>query len=359
MTEQQPKQVQPRPERPSLFWPLILVTLGIVFLLRNLGHLEGDAWDTVIKLWPLILVAIGLDGIWQRHGLAGPVLMMGLGAAFLLNNFNLLAVDAWELLVKLWPVLIVAVGLDLVFGRRNAWGTLLSVLITLALLVGTLWYLGSNASLGRVTPQTVRTALEHAASAVLEIDPPVGTLRLSATDEADLLIDGTVQTWGGDAALAEYIVGEDGVGVLRMSSQGDNFLAPSGGQRWHWDLKVTQAIPLDIRIHLASGEMNLDLSNLDLGGLRAEVAVGRLAVILPAEGTFTAYLNGSVGQMAIVAPQGLALRIRSESGLGNLRLPDDYRPKGEFYLSPAYVAGEPCAELVVNQAVGTVTILVP
>ncbi len=359
MTEQQPKQSRSRAERPSLFWPLILVALGIVFLLRNLGHLEGDAWDTVVKLWPLILVAIGLDGIWQRHGLAGPVLMIGLGAVFLLNNFNLLAVDAWDLLIRLWPVLIVAVGLDLVLGRRNAWGTLLAVLITLALLVGTLWYLGSNVNLGRITPQIVRTSLDDASSAVIEIEPPVGTLRLSAMDEPGLLMDGTVQAWNGELAVVEYGVGDDGAGAFRMTNQGDNFLAPSGGQRWHWDLKMTQAIPLDIRLHLASGEASLDLSNLQISGLQADVAVGRLAVILPAEGTFTAHLNGSVGQMAIVVPAGLALRIRSESGLGNLRLPGGYQQEGQFYLSPAYVAREPYAELVVNQAVGTVTILVP
>ena len=43
---------------------LILVVIGVVFLLRNLGFLPEGAWST---LWPVLLVLLGLFLIW-RHG---------------------------------------------------------------------------------------------------------------------------------------------------------------------------------------------------------------------------------------------------------------------------------------------------
>jgi uncharacterized membrane protein YhaH (DUF805 family) len=41
--------------------PLALVVVGIILLLSNFELLNQRVWDTLIKLWPLILVYIGVD----------------------------------------------------------------------------------------------------------------------------------------------------------------------------------------------------------------------------------------------------------------------------------------------------------
>lgn len=50
-------------KRESLFWGLIILVLGMLFLLKNFG-LEIDVWDLVGKYWPLILIYIGLKNIY-------------------------------------------------------------------------------------------------------------------------------------------------------------------------------------------------------------------------------------------------------------------------------------------------------
>lgn len=40
---------------------LVLVAIGAVVLLRNLGHFSEGLWQTVLKLWPLVIVFIGLE----------------------------------------------------------------------------------------------------------------------------------------------------------------------------------------------------------------------------------------------------------------------------------------------------------
>jgi hypothetical protein len=42
-----------------VFWPLTLVTMGLIFLASNLGYLPAAFWD----LWPVILVVVGLGGL--------------------------------------------------------------------------------------------------------------------------------------------------------------------------------------------------------------------------------------------------------------------------------------------------------
>jgi len=53
-----------------LFWPLALITLGVLFLLDNLGFLPGNAWG---YLWPLLLIFFGLSLLMGRGARPEPV----------------------------------------------------------------------------------------------------------------------------------------------------------------------------------------------------------------------------------------------------------------------------------------------
>jgi hypothetical protein len=46
--------------RHQLFWPIVLIVVGVYFLLRNLGWVRDDIF------WPLVLIAIGLWLILRR-----------------------------------------------------------------------------------------------------------------------------------------------------------------------------------------------------------------------------------------------------------------------------------------------------
>jgi len=50
-------------KRESLFWGLIILVLGLLFLMKNFG-LEINVWHLVGKYWPLILIYIGLKNIY-------------------------------------------------------------------------------------------------------------------------------------------------------------------------------------------------------------------------------------------------------------------------------------------------------
>ncbi|MBI2054846.1 MAG: hypothetical protein HYT39_01975 [Candidatus Sungbacteria bacterium] len=48
----------------NLLWPGVLIVVGLVFLLENLGFLSPVSLG---KLWPLLLVIWGADLIWRRY----------------------------------------------------------------------------------------------------------------------------------------------------------------------------------------------------------------------------------------------------------------------------------------------------
>ena len=43
---------------------LFLILLGTAWLLNNMGY---DVWEFLIKLWPVPLIAMGLDKILRYH----------------------------------------------------------------------------------------------------------------------------------------------------------------------------------------------------------------------------------------------------------------------------------------------------
>ena len=73
--------------RRSLSWPLILITIGLVFLLVNFGYIPGVTAIQLLNLWPLLLILAGVDiAIGRRWPLAAlgiDVGVIALGLALL------------------------------------------------------------------------------------------------------------------------------------------------------------------------------------------------------------------------------------------------------------------------------------
>lgn len=42
-----------------VFWPAVLVTMGLIFMASNMGYLPAQFWN----FWPLLLIIVGLGGL--------------------------------------------------------------------------------------------------------------------------------------------------------------------------------------------------------------------------------------------------------------------------------------------------------
>jgi predicted membrane protein len=109
-----------RDNQSSLFWGLLIIIVGAIFLLGRMGVL--DTHDVFHHYWPVILIVVGL---WQmvssgfRNVLPG-ILLIVLGAVFLGYRLDAFPQDVWH---YIWPIAVIFVGLWLIFGpafRRPA-----------------------------------------------------------------------------------------------------------------------------------------------------------------------------------------------------------------------------------------------
>ena len=62
----------------SIFWPILLIGVGLVWLLQNLNLIPGWNWGTIWQLWPIFLIAIGLDLLVARRSpILGAIVALG------------------------------------------------------------------------------------------------------------------------------------------------------------------------------------------------------------------------------------------------------------------------------------------
>lgn len=102
------------PGRRPPFAGLLLIALGVLFLLGSLGLVDAAGW--IAAWWPALLMVVGLER-WRSAGarIAGLALI---AAGALLLPFTLGLVP-WEIAGRLWPVVLIAVGLWIVFRPRR------------------------------------------------------------------------------------------------------------------------------------------------------------------------------------------------------------------------------------------------
>ncbi len=257
-----------RPRR-GIFWPLLLIALGLVFLLSNFGIISGISWLAIASLWPLLLILIGLDiafaGRWPLPTLAAEVAVIAAGLALVAYSPNL------------------SPGI-FVFGNGNGPGVA-DVTVSrgdateLALTLN-----GGGTRSYRVSGGATALVEAHSANADLRV-------RTSGTTRANVRLDQVSPS-----------------GFLRPMNSGDI------------QIRVANDVPTSLTINVGAGEFDIDLSDVRVTAATVNVGASSMRLVLPKpSGDVSIRMNGGASSLVLVVPDGLEARISTTGGLLSLR----------------------------------------
>lgn len=295
----------------------------------------------------------------HRGGLVGPVLLIGLGLIFLAQNLGWVGGEIWLSLLRMWPLILVAVGVDLLIPRRSGWGTLVSLVLVVAVFVGGFWLSGVRLGAARSgATETVSIPAGNATRARIRFSPPVAALNLEAISASDALVEGTVPKPGYGRVRADSTLSGT-IAVVDVTASGVFVVPAVGPQDETWRFGLTTQVPLELEISSGIGLVDADLTGLSIAGLDIETGIGRSIITLPVGGNFSGRLSSGIGQTVIVIPNGAAVHVLMTTGIGGVSTPEGSRPfdlGDNEYTSPGFAAAENRIELVIEQAIGSIVL---
>lgn len=91
------------PSTPQLILGVMIIAVGVLFLLDNLGYLYAGDY---LQYWPLLLVAYGVAKVASPSGRGWGAFVGLVGILLLLRNLDVMYFRIWDF----WPVLLIFLG---------------------------------------------------------------------------------------------------------------------------------------------------------------------------------------------------------------------------------------------------------
>jgi len=304
------------PRRVSLVFPIVLITVGALFLFRN-GHPGFDPLPILWTYWPLILVFIGVGKIWDnvQRG-RNPNAPPGISVGATIGTFAFVIV----LVVLLWH------GRS--YSRRHG------------------FYSGSQHS-----TQTVD--LQGAKSAHASLEMGAGQLIINGGASHMLDADFTYSD-SFDAPRVDYSV-TGGVGQLNISQ--DSHSVHFGRSQNDWNLHFSKDIPLELKVDMGAGQGNLHFRDIPLTRLDLNLGAGQMDMDFTGDrkSDLTADIEGGVGQANIRLPKNIGVIAHASGGIGSIDV-RGLKRDGDSYTNDAYGKSAATIHLKVEGGIGQITL---
>ena len=305
-------------QRPSLFWPLFLITVGCILLLSNLGILPPHSLSLLWRFWPLMLVIMGLDILLGRKSAVGSII------------------------ISLVAILFIGGALAFVFMAQE------------------MPTLTKHIDLGNLQHQTISYPRQDVESADVSIDWPGSPATLYALSDSGNLIEGDINYYGKlyfDAAK------QGDHAEIKLDSRVEQFFITTGSvddQNEGWAIGLHPRVALNLELDAGSGPENYNLRDLKINTLTIDAGSGPLNITLPNSGRVRGAIDGGSGLIILTLPPEMEAKFIVREGSGSF-YPDarfhqtDNSERGDsVWVSRNFQSADNTIELNIDQSSGDI-----
>jgi hypothetical protein len=310
----------------------------------------------------------------NRHRLNWGVFFIVLGAVPLAYHEGWVQLssisDAW----RLWPLILVGVGLGLILSRTPAYfvGGLV-VAACLGLVVGSLFAVGPQFGCGHDSGGSVTTISRDgsfAGSGEVNLELQCGTATVRTSSDSSW----HVQASNSNGNSPDVSFNDNSLQV--RSGRTNGWWLQRGNDTWDVALPANPSISLSVSVdggdaHLSlaganlssvsfslnAGSLHSDLTGARISNLSVSTNVGSSSVILDGNSSVTGSLSTNVGSLELCFPSPLGLRLQSSESLAS----DNYSAAGlarvgDGWQTPGYDSAASKANFSVSTSVGSLTL---
>lgn len=298
----------------------------------------------------------------MRSGMAIPVwgiLFLSAGIIALLNTTGAISWSVWLDMWRLWPMLLVLWGLNIIFHRFHPALIALIVVASVGGVVGfAYWADDGEVFAAEFTDFEYSVDRGDTQSLDLDIDFGAGTLNIGTLDASDTRLF--------HAALNDDVDGVDFVTVDNGDSESIRLRVDgkSGWLPWRsdsdreWTVLLHPDVTGEFNLDGGAGKFDIDLSNTQIVLFDMDIGAADFDLTVPANaGSVEGSISAGASDIRVVIPEEVAARIDNDSGVSSVDIDRDRFPKsGDLNESPDYDDAENRIDLTISAGASSITV---
>jgi len=250
------------------------------------------------------------------------------GVVLLLNTTGYLFWSVWFRIFSLWPVVLIAIGIELLFKKtRFSFLSILSPLLFFAIILGPAFFPESD--FGKI----YQASQEYHWSQDLDstLTEAHTTIRLNAGDlkvssGTDKLISAELDYFKKRPLIVYEHANLDQSARVKITDRDSKWFKGSVRKGWlwgeweekEWEVKLTDRIPIDLRVYVKASHADFDFSELKIRDFDLEAKAADIDVkIGNLVDEITARITSRASKLSISLPDDMGLRIENHTNLSS------------------------------------------
>ena len=276
------------------------------------------------------------------------VILIILGILFLLANLGYISFDVLFGILDLWPLLLVVAGVNILFNKKPIIVLVTWVIFFAALILYGIFYGGVNTDVDFKTH-----FVKPAETSYGKLNLDIGAARVGVDSEKNNLLKVDAQgaklrhnnTYKNDMETAIFNFANKNHSPAIYSTRGSNY-----------NFKLNENVIWDLDLDLGAISGTLNLENIATRSVDLDMGAGNLNIILGNKyGKSDIEIDSGASNINIAVPRDAGVKIKLDSSLSKINMDDLNLIKlGDHYISPDYEEKDVKLGFRINMGVGRV-----
>ena len=263
-----------------------------------------------------------MNQINRQRSLFWPILLIGIGVIWLLGNLQIVPMANPVILMRFWPVVLVFLGLNLLVGKTSTLASIiigfLAVGVLLAFLIASQTVNVQSST--HPTIEMINEPIGQAQKAEIHLNLSSYPVNISTVKDPNQLFEGEIGAYG----KINFSVSGDQTRRIFLDHSGSPdfwFNMPLTRLPLKWDIGLNPSVPMGLSIDGGSGSVDIDLSSMNLTSTYIDVGSGSIDLTLPSsQKGYTAELMGGSGSLRVRITDAYNLNLDLDGGIGSTKV---------------------------------------
>lgn len=295
----------------------------------------------------------------KKSGINIGLVLIIIGIIWILRSAGVIDFSIWYSFLKLWPLIFIAIGLSLIFSHKSfakliIWAVFLAILLLYGIFGGTIRNKindSSNQERGIGSFSHSEKLLSNTDNARMKLEVGGATVNIDSNE---------IQLFDAEIYDEDIVfdIENDRSSDIRIYSQKERRSTSDLGDRYLWDIEMSDKIPWELILNAGAVKGDLDLTDLEINELDINIGASTLEISFSdISNVADVNIKAGVSNINLYIPENVGVKISMRSVLVAKNFGSaGFRKSGNNYYSKNYDDTDNKIFIEIEMAVGNVTV---